>query len=124
MKQNSTEEEANEILRLQEKRSQEQRLKELENEDISRIETFFRWLEGQQRYLFYPLIGGVILWPFIGSEIGLTISGSAVVAAGAVPFITGRYRTRFMRLYGLPARLRGIFSMAMGAFVIFAGFAI
>jgi hypothetical protein len=48
-------------------------------------------------------------------------AGSAVVCAGLVPFVTGRYRTRLARLDGMGARFRGLYSIVIGLIFIALG---
>lgn len=75
-------------------------------------------IERRQGWLFAPLLLGLILWPFLGMRVGLSVSGAAVVAAGCVPILTGRYITPLIRLRGTAARIRGLISVAVGAGVI------
>ena len=91
-----------------------------ELEEPSALEPFYRFIERHQVWLFVPLFVGLILWPIVGPHIGLTVTGGAIIAAGLVPVITGRYRTRVMRFKGMPARLRGLFSVGLGTVIILA----
>ena len=65
--------------------------------------------------------GGLLLWPVAGHRVALVTAGCAVVGAGLVPFVTGRYRTRAARLDGMGARFRGLYSICIGLIFIALG---
>ena len=109
----------NEILAVQERIANRE-----EPAEPGPLEPFYRWMERKQVWLFIPLVVGLILWPIFGPRVGLTVSGSAVIGAGLIPLISGRYRSRAMRLNGMPARMRGLFSISLGVVVILAGWSL
>lgn len=78
-------------------------------------------LERLQPLFFVAFFGGLLLWPFAGHRVALITAGSAVVGAGLVPFVTGRYRTRMARLDGMGARFRGLYSIVIGLIFIALG---
>ncbi len=77
--------------------------------------------ERLQPLFFAAFFVGLLLWPFAGHRVALITAGSAVVCAGLVPFVTGRYRTRLARLDGTGARFRGLYSIVIGLIFIALG---
>ena len=88
------------------------------------LDPFYRFIERHQNVLFVPLFVGLILWPLVSARVGLTLAGGAVCAAGMIPVITGRYRSPVMTMRGTPARLRGLFSVGIGALIILAAWSL
>ncbi len=78
-------------------------------------------LDRLQPVLFGLFFGGLLLWPLAGRAWALGVAGGAVVGAGLIPLVTGRYRTRMARLTGAGARARGLYSVAIGAGLIAIG---
>ena len=79
-----------------------------------------RWIERNQGLLIVPLVVGALLIPIVNAEVGFTVLGGTMVAAGMIPVVSGRYRSRVMNLRGFPARLRGVGSVLIGALIIWA----
>lgn len=61
---------------------------------------------------------GLLLWPATSRRLGLGVAAAAVVVAGLIPMITGEYRTRMAYLHGARARIRGLISVLLGAFLL------
>lgn len=77
--------------------------------------------ERLQPLFFVAFFAGLLLWPFAGHRVALMTAGCAVVGAGLVPFVTGRYRTRMARLDGMGARFRGLYSIVIGLIFLALG---
>lgn len=89
-------------------------------DDRTRFEALGDWLEGQQWLpVVLFVVGGIAV--IFDASIGISIMGSAVILAGVVPLVTGRYRGPLGTLRGLAARLRGLVSVIIGIVILWLG---
>lgn len=87
------------------------------DDELTGFESFSIWLNRQQWTALVVLGAGVLLLFYDRTASWITM-GSAVVLAGLFPVVTGLYHGPFGIMRGWKARLRGLVSVTLGAFII------